>query len=343
MSITDLSSFASITADQIQNLYKSTTSYQALWQETESQLSQVSNRIAFSSVVDTAIENALVGVASTIGSTGITYGTWKVLSILEDYIGEIKIPSIFAMGSGIGDVDLLNLAQTGMVGLGLIGSLLGGLGSMLNGGPTDLSNWSFKESRGTGLALLNTGTQNTTSYSAKVGVGNVSASDVEAVSMQSGAESAESANQQTMSAEQQEAQDIYNKIYEAISDGESVSVLTVLQDIRKSVDSITYRAATTSSAGTAQQISYLALSAHGVSGTATSESHAEPVTAASATQVTSSSSSGVGGSSTSVNNSNIDLETIITTAVETAIRNIAGYSSGSGLPVTVTNINNIGG
>lgn len=350
MSITDLSTFASLTTEEVQNLYNSVTSYDQLFTETENQLSAISNRVSFSKLVDTTIENALVGAASSIGSTGVGYGTWKVLSLLKEYVGEIKIPSILAAGFGLSsDIDLLNTAQTAVVGLGLIGSLLGGLGSMLDGGPTKLSNWWNPDKdqytqRGQGLQVLTSGASSGVSYSAKIGVGSVNASDVESASLTSAAEAAENASKTTTSEEMQAQQDIYENIYKAISDGESVSVLTVLQEIRDSVGpGRVFYTVPTSSNGAASQISSLSSSVTNVVGSAS----ATPVEEQQPTSAVSSSTAGtngVSGSSTTTNTEQTQaMSEIIRVAVEEALRAVAGYQGNSGLPVYVTNINNMGG
>ena len=240
MSLTDLRTFSSLTSDEITNLYNTTASYQSLVKETESQLTQIQNRISLSSLVDTAIDNALVGTAEAIGSNAFTYGTWKALGVLTDYVGEIKIPSVLAAGFGLSsDIDLLNVAKTGMVGFGLIGSLIGALSGSSNGGPTLLSNWNFSENsttqRGNTLSVINSGVTQNTSYSAKLGVGSASGSDVEAVSTESAQDKAYESSG-VSSEEVQEGKDITKNIYNALAGDDTPNILAILQEIDTRLD-----------------------------------------------------------------------------------------------------------
>lgn len=230
MSVTDLSSFASLTTKEIDSLYHNTVSYQDLMNETTTRLSQISKNMSLSDLVDNAIENAEVGAATTIGSNAVTYGTWKALGLLQDYVGEIKIPSVLAAGFGLSsDIDLINVAQTGMVGMGMIGSLLGALGSMVNGGVTNLNNWDFNESttRGGGLKVLNSGSSYSTSYSAVLGTGNVSADDVESASLTSAQDKAYESSGVT-SEDIEEGKEIPKKIYDALAGDSTPNVLSEL-------------------------------------------------------------------------------------------------------------------
>ena len=122
---------------------------------------------------------------------------WKALGLLDSYVGEITIPGVLAAGFGISsDIDLLNVAQTAMVGLGMLGSLTGAIGSMLQGGPTNISNknlwdWSETTRRGSGLsALINNELSSGKSVSAVIGVGSGSGSDVQSASLTSASDSA---------------------------------------------------------------------------------------------------------------------------------------------------------
>lgn len=241
MSITDLSTFASLTTTDINNLYNTAQSYSSLMQETENQLNAISSRMNISMLVDNAIDNALVGAASTIGSNAFTYGTWKTLTLLKEYVGEIEIPGITAAGFGLASgMDLLNLAQTAVVGLGLLGSLLGGIGSMLDGGPTNLGNWDWEEytSRGSSLKTLGAGIYETTSFSAQVGVGSASGEDASSVSMQQGKDAAYEAAG-TTSEEAEEQKEKNAMIYDALA-GDASSVLNVLKEINDSISGDTF-------------------------------------------------------------------------------------------------------
>lgn len=237
MSIADFNTFTSLTNSEITNLASMSTSYDKLVTETSSQLNKLITRISVSSMVDTAMDNAEVGAATLIGSNPITYGMWKAMSLLKTYVGEVEIPGITGMGNGLASgMDLLNLAQTGMAGIGLLGSLVAGLPSMLLGGPTNLALWNAftgakdSTSRGSNLSVLSGGTEDSTSQKTSVGVGNTSGDDISSTTEQSGMDKGyETAG--TSEEELDEEKEIYKKIYAAIAEDESLTVISVLQDM----------------------------------------------------------------------------------------------------------------
>lgn len=346
MSVTDLSAFASLTTKEISNLYKSTTDYSTLMTETQTQLNQLITRMSVAEMIDNVIENAEVGAASLIGSNPVTYGMWKALAVLKEYVGEVKIPGVIGMGTGISSgLDLLNLAQTAMAGMGLIGSLVAGVASMTKGGATNLDAWDFSEytSRGSTLSVLDAGSFETTSYSASIGVGGGAGSGEVAadVSLETGKEKGMEASGIT-SEEMEEQQDLPQKIYDALAGENTPTVLSLLQEIDDRLDlgRVFYTAMIeqSSSAGAVSQINNLstsiatAQSVSGEEGTSTSSS---------TTRNSNTSGTSLSGAGSSAEEGQ-DMQSIIAAAVEQAIRNIAGYSSGNGLPVTVTNLTNGG-
>lgn len=265
MSITDLSTFSSITREEVNSLYKSTTTYNSLLDETETQLKQVKKRMSLSEMVDNAVDNALVGVASNIGSTALGYGTWKALAVLKDYVGEVNLPSVLAAGFGLSsDIDLLNVAQTGIAGMSLITELISGLKNLGNG-PSKLSSWNFEETteRGGGVRALSEGVEKTTSTSAVLhvapsvrgltpnvmnllayrdeeegynsGIGNMSSKDIENVSFQSAADKAYESSGIT-SNELREGQDLTQKIYDAIAGNDTLNIINLLSNINEKFD-----------------------------------------------------------------------------------------------------------
>ena len=232
MSITDLSAFSSLTSN-IQELYKQTASYSSLMNETEQQLTKIPSRLNMSQLIDTAIENAEVGAAQLIGSTPFTYGTWKALSVLKDYVGKVEIPGITAAGFGIASgLDILNIAQTAVAGMGLIGSLIKGVSSMNNGGPLSFGNWDYQEytSRGGGLSILDSGVLQTTSSSSSVGVGGGSSDDMTEVSVETAREQA--MESEGITAEEfEEQKEIPQSILDTIGEEDGVTVISLLQEM----------------------------------------------------------------------------------------------------------------
>ena len=332
MSTTDLSTFASLTTKEIENLFNTTESYSSLMSETKTQLDEVSNRINISTLVDTAIDNALVGAATNIGSNAFTYGTWKALGILKDTVGEIRIPGITAFGTGIASgLDLLNIARTGMVGFSLLGELIGGIGSMFSGGPTKLENWNFDPTttRGGGLKPLSVGSFSNTSYSAMLGTGSSSGADAEAASMASGEKAAEEAGG-TSSDEMKEQKEIPQKIYDAIAGEDTVTVLSLLQEIDDRLDPS--RVFYTAVAGTltsdaaekvfrlSAEVSASKSSVSQIPQTTTEQSLKELRTAVS--------NIGIGGSGLAKNESSYsELQSVIEAAILSALRDASAQTS----------------
>ena len=140
--------------------------------------------------------------------------------------------------------------------------------------------------------------------------------------------------------------EMYSKIYEAISAGESVNVLTVLQEINDKLNQdrvfYTSMSTTSSSVGTVGAITDISAQIQGNKIPVVSDEQFG-VTAKNPHMNKPSSATSFGGGLFNSETSAEDLELIISTAVETALRAVAGYSSGDGLPVVVTNLNNYGG
>ena len=356
MSITDLSAFSSLTTEEIENLFKTNTDYKTLTKETENQLKQVITRVSMAQMLDTVIENAEVGAASLIGSNPITYGTWKALSILKDYVGKVEIPGITVAGFGLASgMDLLNLAQTAMAGLGLVGSLISGVASMAQGGAMNLNAWNYEEytQRGGGLPILKAGSGETTSYSAMLGVGGGSGEDIETVTMESGKDKGTEAAG-TTSEEMEEQKEIPQKIYDALAGASTTTVLSLLQEIDDRLDPsrVFYTAISgVLSRDTVSQVTNL--SAQLATAKAKIESvneqgstNNEQIKSATGVTVSSTqsqtfsnvSSQALSGNGTSpVDGSVVDLSSIIADAVATALNNVLASNSYSGIPVRVTN------
>lgn len=270
MSITDLSTFASITQQEINSLFETTTNYNGFLNETETQLKQIKKRKSLSEMVDTAVDNALVGVATNIGSNAVTYGTWKALEVLQQYVGEVNIPSVLAAGFGLAaDIDLIKTAQSAITGFSLVSDLIKGIGDLALGkGPTKLSQWNMEEyterGEGSGIKALAEGTSSGTSYSAKfgvapsatspkssnmfdliqqqvkeeelsVGTGNYSSSDMETVSLTSATDKAYE-NSGVSSQELQEERELTRDIYNALAGDSTPNIITLLTSISSQID-----------------------------------------------------------------------------------------------------------
>ena len=334
MSVTDLSTFARLTTQDIESLYNSSVSYNSLMKETSTQLNQVANRISMSKLVDTAVENILVGTAETIGSNAFTYGTWKTLGILEDYVGELKIPGFLTAGFGLSEgIDILKVLKTGMVGLGLLGSVVGGLGSMMSGGPTNLANWNMREAteRGKGLTVLRPGTSTNTSYSAVLGVGSASSSDAESTALTDATESAK----KTKSEEGEEAGEYPEKIYNALAGDSSPNIISLLQGIDEKLapDRVFYTAVAAVLSGSAAAAKISTLSATLSAGVAPSQPQSVPATTPVANNSVNTQVGDILSNSTTPEVAS--MEVVIAAAIRAALQSL---DTSTAIPVNVTSM-----
>lgn len=116
----------------MEKLYNEAMTYSSMEKEVDKQLAQQFTRHHFSTWVTNIIENATTAAATGIGSNIVTYGLWKTLGIIEGLTGGIHIPAFSVMGNmvDLSQFTIEGIAKAGIAGLGLMGSLLGGLGSL---------------------------------------------------------------------------------------------------------------------------------------------------------------------------------------------------------------------
>ncbi len=227
ISTTDLQGINNLSSTDIESLFNESLNYDQSMKELSSQLNQMIFRVHASQILDTMFDNAVLSASTAIGSNFVSYGTWKVLNLIEDLTGGIAIPAISVMGNMVDlHQTVTGLAKAGVAGLGLMGSLLGSLFSGSLFGTNNLSQWGFEEytSRGTGKANLMSGVTSGFSESSELNnVGSASADDVKNSSMQDATDQSEEDSKIT-NQNVEDNGDIYEKIYAAIGD-ESTSVL----------------------------------------------------------------------------------------------------------------------
>lgn len=341
MSLTDLRTFASLSSD-IDKIYNSNASYADFYDETSKQLSQISSRKNVSQWVDTVIENAMTGTAQNIGSNVATYGLWKALNTLQG-LATIEIPGITVVGSGTTSaIDVLNLAKLGFTGIGLVGSLVEAIVAGGEGGK-NLEAWDMRQttSRGSTLKALTVGSGSGTSYSAQLSTMG-GAGDIEAVSFESAQQTATDRTGIT-SEELQESKELPQQIFDVLAGDTTPTILSVLQEIDDRLDygRVFYTAMMSEgTAGAASSVSNI----HNLS-TSIATAQSTTMSGQDSTASTSSSTVGTTGVNNVISGTNVttsttspEMQELITAAVEQAIRNISGYSTGNGIPVTVTNL-----
>lgn len=337
MSVTDLSTFASLTSTEISNLYKSAVNYQGLVNETESQIQSIWSRKNITQIVNTVIENATTQTAQNLGSNALSYGLWKALNLVSDTVGKMSLPGILAAGFGISsEIDILNIAKTGMMGASFLASLVEGIANDSMFGSSSLSVWDAEDytQRGGGLALLKKGTSSGVSYSAVLGTGNNSIDDLSETSVATAEQNAyDSAG--TSSEEIQEGKEVPQKILDALN-GEAPSVLSILQEIDDRLDPgrVFYTAiAGVLRSDAVNQITNLSTQIASASSKVETQEQQEKSEPINSVVNNTTPMSGSSGTSTEVDNA--ASSQYITDAVEAALRNFINQYA-LGLPVNLT-------
>ena len=124
-----------------------------------------------SEMVDTLFDNVMTTTAGNIAKNSATYMLWKSLDIVEKLTGGIAIPTVGVAGF-FGDLEttVTGLMKTGIAGISLVGTLLGAISNLGNGGSLSLSTWGAEDylKRGAGFGGVQSGYQVTRSSSTAV-------------------------------------------------------------------------------------------------------------------------------------------------------------------------------
>lgn len=193
LSLSDLRAIASLTKSDIENISKSSMTYDRATSELQSQMKKIPERVHLSTVMKTVYENYLGTVASDIGSSTGKYLTWMIADLLEQTVGGIPLPTVTVFGSGVDlNTSVAQMLKLGMVGystLSQLGTLVGSIGKR---GNFDLSKFGFKEytSRGTGVTSVARGAERFESSSMSLGSG-FEESDVQSLTQESTAKAKE--------------------------------------------------------------------------------------------------------------------------------------------------------
>lgn len=242
MNTTDLVAINNLQQSQINSLYKSTLSIEEANGQLQSEMNQIFWRTHVSQILETGLENLMTMASTGIGSNLLTYGTWKILNIVEDLTGGIAIPAISAFGNMVDlHTTITQLAKAGMAGLSLMGSLIGGIGSLLIGktsGALSWDTWKFDQytSRGESINALKKGVKSGFSASSSMSsTGSASSSDIRSTTLAEGAASAEE-DAKTTNASVEKKAGITENIYKAIAEESGPTTLTELVAIHSLLD-----------------------------------------------------------------------------------------------------------
>lgn len=242
MNTTDLVAINNLQQSQINSLYKSTLSIEEANNQLQSEMNQVFSRTHVSQILETGLENLMTMASTGIGSNLLTYGTWKVLNIVEDLTGGIAIPAVSIFGNMVDlHTTVTQLAKARVAGLSLMGSLIGGIGNLLTGGARGAMSWDtwkFDQytSRGESINALKKGIKSGFSTSSSMSsTGSASSSDIRNTTLAEGAASAEEDAKTTNASVEKEA-GITENIYKAIANENGPTTLTELVAIHSLLD-----------------------------------------------------------------------------------------------------------
>lgn len=242
ISMSDLKAISNITAQEITELHSNVLSYTDAQNETTNQLNKIMSRMHISKLIENSFDNIMTTTATLIGSTGITYGLWKTLNVIEDLTGGIALPFVNVMGFGVDPhATVTGLGKLGMVGLGLIGSVANGIIQAFNGGATNLSKWGTIDGaivRGSTLSNIKSGfTEGTSASVDLIGTGSASGEDVKSTSLADASKDAEKDGKIINASLEGKGTTELQKILDAVWKDENTTVISTLQGIRARLDS----------------------------------------------------------------------------------------------------------
>ena len=171
VSMSDMVAALNLNTKELDTVQQAMLSYSAATKETQSQLNSVALRMTTAEMIDTLFENTMTTAAGTIAGNGATYMLWKAASKIEDLTGKLELPFISAFGNGIDlNMGIPETIKKTIAGVGLIGSLVGAIGSLTAGGGLNLGVWGSEDTvkRGSGFGGVTAGYQATTSSATAV-------------------------------------------------------------------------------------------------------------------------------------------------------------------------------
>lgn len=207
VSQSDLMAITNLTSSDISNIVNQGLSYDAAYAETNKQLGTLAmsmvdllhGRLSRVQMMNTALTNMFTTMGGDVSSNLFTYGSYKLVDMLQSAGVDAEIPFLTAAGFGL-DLhasigDLLKVGIIGISSLSRLGSVISGLTSA---GGLNLASWGGQDvlTRGTGLTLADT-LRAGTSQSTSVGKGSSSYSDIEGGSLAGQADKAKETQKKT--------------------------------------------------------------------------------------------------------------------------------------------------
>lgn len=171
MSMADMVAALNLNTKELDTVQQAMLTYSAATKETSKQLAQVPLRMHLTEMLSNVYENAMASAAGTIAANPVTYLLWRALNKVQEFAGDIDIPFINAMGFGVDlNTGVIPIMKGVIAGIGMLGSIVGAVGSIFSGGGLNLGVWGAEEylRRGSGFGGVASGYQATTSSSTAI-------------------------------------------------------------------------------------------------------------------------------------------------------------------------------
>lgn len=207
LSLSDIKGFSNL-ASSIPTIYSDNLSYSQAQGVTSNALANLSVYTPIQAQMNTFLQNALLGTGMTYANSPIGYLMYKSVDLVDKMTG--GGPNIDLSYWGLGtDFKIPSLIKSGMFGLGLIGSILSGLGGLFGGANGILGSFGYEDvnTRGTGFSL-----RTTSGTSLSTTLGNAASSDVEQQSLKEGTEKSENVEGASGKGNKKDVDDLYEAL-----------------------------------------------------------------------------------------------------------------------------------
>ena len=207
LALSDIKGFSNL-ASSIPSIYSENLSYSQAKGVTGNALANLSVYTPIQAQMNTFLQNALLGTGMTYANSPVGYLMYKAVDLVDKMTG--GGPNMDLMWWGLGtDFKIPELIKSGMFGLGLIGSIFGGLGGLLGGANGMLNAFGYEDvnTRGTGFSL-----STTSGTSLSAAIGNQSSSDVESQSLKEGTEKSENVESASGKGNKKDVDDLYEAL-----------------------------------------------------------------------------------------------------------------------------------
>lgn len=185
VSLSDLKAVTTVVQD-VDKIFSNVISYEQMAGVTENRIQNIGNNYSLSKRASTLFNNLMFSTASSIVESPAGYLTYKA----ADLIGKLGGNTKFTIGGGLIPTSttfgLTDVIKDAVFGISMISNIIGGLGSLKNGGSGILGNWlNPGEMRGTqGKLTLSSAQSQSMTYSGNADSGTVTDKSLDAAKQQ---------------------------------------------------------------------------------------------------------------------------------------------------------------